>query len=104
MANNKGFTQIDNENEPTYQEDTYDSTSEYLEGQLLYYCGDDKPSVNTPIQVRLYEALPNIKYMIHSHCGINSEIICIFYGSSDLWANKESDVSLRDAAFFYKTK
>lgn len=40
----------------------------YLEGGKLYYCGQDKPSVDTPIQVRLYEALPNIKYMLHSHC------------------------------------
>lgn len=36
----------------------------------LYYCGKDKPSVDTPVQVRLYKILPNINYMIHSHCYI----------------------------------
>ena len=33
----------------------------------LYYYGDNKPSVDTPIQARLYNALPNINYMIHAH-------------------------------------
>lgn len=27
-------------------------------------------SVDTPIQIRLYEKVPNINYMIHSHCYI----------------------------------
>lgn len=42
----------------------------YLENGKIYYCGESKPSVDTPIQVRLYELLPNINYMIHSHCYI----------------------------------
>ena len=42
----------------------------YLEEGKIYYCGDSKPSVDTPIQVKLYELLPNINYMIHSHCYI----------------------------------
>lgn len=42
----------------------------YLEDNKIYYCGENKPSVDTPIQVRLYEKLPNINYMIHSHCYI----------------------------------
>ena len=42
----------------------------YLEDEKIYYCGNSKPSVDTPIQVRLYELLPNINYMIHSHCYI----------------------------------
>ena len=33
----------------------------------IYYWGEHKPSVDTPIQVRLYEALPNINFMLHSH-------------------------------------
>ncbi len=33
----------------------------------VYYFGPDKPSVDTPIQVRLFEKLPNIMYMIHGH-------------------------------------
>lgn len=43
----------------------------YLENGKVYYCGNSKPSVDTPIQVRLYELLPNINYMIHSHCYID---------------------------------
>lgn len=43
----------------------------YLENGKVYYCGDSKPSVDTPIQVRLYKLLPNINYMIHSHCYID---------------------------------
>lgn len=40
----------------------------YLEDGKVFYCGDQKPSVDTPIQLRLYKELPNIRYMIHSHC------------------------------------
>lgn len=43
----------------------------YLENGKVYYCGENKPSVDTPIQVRLYDLLPNINYMIHSHCYID---------------------------------
>lgn len=38
----------------------------------IYYCGDNKPSVDTPIQIRMYDKLPNINYMIHSHCYIKN--------------------------------
>ena len=43
----------------------------YMEDDKLYYCGDYKPSVDAPVQVRLYQNLPNINYIIHSHCYIN---------------------------------
>lgn len=43
----------------------------YLENKKIYYCGKNKPSVDTPIQVRLYQLLPNINYMIHTHCYID---------------------------------
>ncbi len=33
----------------------------------INYYGPDKPSVDAPIHVRLYNALPRINYMIHSH-------------------------------------
>lgn len=33
----------------------------------ILYWGPYKPSVDTPIQVRLYEALPQINYMLHAH-------------------------------------
>ena len=44
----------------------------YLEDDKLFYCGDNKPSVDSPIQVRLYSLLPNVNYMIHSHCYIEN--------------------------------
>lgn len=44
----------------------------YLKDNKVYYCGESKPSVDTPIQVRLYELFPNINYMIHSHCYIQN--------------------------------
>ena len=33
---------------------------------IIYY-GDAKPSVDTPVQVALYNAYPKVNYMIHSH-------------------------------------
>lgn len=39
----------------------------YMENGQLYYCGDSKPSVDTPVQIRLYDALPEIRYMVHTH-------------------------------------
>lgn len=39
----------------------------YEENGKIYYCGNKKPSVDTPIQLKLYHNLPNIRYMIHSH-------------------------------------
>lgn len=33
----------------------------------VYYYGEHKPSVDTPIQLALYILLPNINYMFHSH-------------------------------------
>lgn len=36
------------------------------EGKLLY-CGDHKPSVDAPVQCRLFHLYPNIRYMIHGH-------------------------------------
>lgn len=44
----------------------------YYEDNKLYYCGNNKPSVDSPIQVMLYYKLPNINYMIHSHCYIEN--------------------------------
>lgn len=42
----------------------------YMDEGKLYYCGDSKPSVDAPVQIRLYKELPNIKYMIHFHAYI----------------------------------
>ena len=41
-----------------------------LDDDTIYYVGDNKPSVDSPIQLRLYDLLPKINYMIHSHCYI----------------------------------
>lgn len=34
---------------------------------LVEYCGDKKPSVDTPIQIKLYNYYKNVSYMLHSH-------------------------------------
>jgi len=39
----------------------------YSSKTLLYYDGDHKPSVDAPIQARLFEAFPRINYMLHGH-------------------------------------
>lgn len=44
----------------------------YMNKNKLLYCGEDKPSVDTPVQIRLYSALPKIKYMIHTHCYVSN--------------------------------
>ncbi len=33
----------------------------------IFGFGKNKPSIDTPVQVRLYKHLPRIKYMLHSH-------------------------------------
>lgn len=43
----------------------------YTKDNEIYYKGDNKPSVDTPIQLKLYEKYNQINYMIHSHCFIN---------------------------------
>jgi hypothetical protein len=37
----------------------------------VYYYGPIKPSVDTPIQVRLYAAYPRVRFMLHSHTYID---------------------------------
>ena len=44
-----------------------------INGQVHYW-GEYKPSVDTPIQVRLYDALPNINYMLHSHVYLDDAV------------------------------
>ena len=44
----------------------------YAENGKIYYCGSNKPSVDTPIQMKMYEKFLNINYMIHSHCYIKN--------------------------------
>lgn len=50
----------------------------YLENNEVYYCGDYKPSVDTPIQLRLYDKLPNIHYMIHAHVYVKDGVFTAY--------------------------
>lgn len=40
----------------------------YLEYDKVYYYGTNKPSKDTVVQTRLYKMLPNVNYIVHSHC------------------------------------
>lgn len=44
------------------------------DNQVKYF-GDSKPSVDTPIQLRLYKLFPWAKYMIHAHCYVDTSSI-----------------------------
>lgn len=46
----------------------------YLSAGNVCYYGKDKPSVDTPIQLNLYNLFPKINYMIHSHCYVENGI------------------------------
>ena len=41
------------------------------ENENIMYYGNNKPSVDTPVQLRLYDKLPWVNYMLHAHCYIN---------------------------------
>lgn len=40
----------------------------FLKDEKVYYYGTYKPSKDTVVQTRLYKMLPNINYVVHSHC------------------------------------
>jgi hypothetical protein len=40
----------------------------------VYFAGDRKPSVDTPIQLKIYEHCPQINYLIHGHAFIDGVI------------------------------
>lgn len=46
----------------------------FSSGTMVGYYGSHKPSVDTPIQLRLYKKFPQIKYMLHSHVYIEGAI------------------------------
>ena len=46
---------------PTYLDDT----------NTVKYFGDNKPSVDTPVQLRLYKYFPWANYMLHAHCYVD---------------------------------
>ena len=35
--------------------------------RMVEYYGENKPSVDTPIQVQLYNIYPNVNFMLHTH-------------------------------------
>lgn len=40
----------------------------FLNDNKVHYYGDKKPSKDAVVQIRLYDMLPNINYIVHSHC------------------------------------
>jgi hypothetical protein len=44
------------------------------DGTKVLHAGRRKPSVDTPVQLRLYDALPNINYLFHLHCYAETEM------------------------------
>lgn len=56
-----------NVNKANINKDSFVPT--YLdENENTMYYGDNKPSVDTPVQLRLYKKYPHMNYMIHAHC------------------------------------
>jgi hypothetical protein len=47
---------------PTYLDDT----------NTVKYFGENKPSVDTPVQLRLYKLFPWANYMLHAHCYVDT--------------------------------
>jgi len=39
------------------------------------YYGDDKPSVDTPVHLELYEVYPNINYLLHGHVYVTNSLM-----------------------------
>lgn len=50
---------------PTYLDDT----------ETVRYFGDNKPSVDTPVQLRLYKYFPWANYMLHAHCYVDTTLV-----------------------------
>ena len=44
----------------------------YLDGSAVKYFGEFKPSVDTPVQLMLYQHMPWANYMIHAHCYVDT--------------------------------
>jgi len=43
------------------------------------YVGNNKPSVDAPVQIEIYKQFPNLKYMIHGHAYIKDKIMTTHY-------------------------
>ena len=44
----------------------------YKNDSTIYYIGDRKPSVDTPVQLEIYDNCPNVNYIIHGHAFIDN--------------------------------
>lgn len=56
------------------------------ENKNIMYYGNNKPSVDAPVQLRLYTKLPWVNYMLHAHCYINPSpniLDCKVYNTSN---------------------
>lgn len=51
-------------------EESFISVMPSISSGRVEYFGERKPSVDTPLQVKLFDMFPQIRYMLHSHCYI----------------------------------
>lgn len=40
----------------------------FLDNDKVFYYGENKPSKDTVVQIRLYKMFPNVNFIVHSHC------------------------------------
>lgn len=43
----------------------------YLQNGTVFYCGQNKPSKDTAVQLQLYSIFQNVNYIVHSHCYVD---------------------------------
>jgi len=65
------------------------------------FVGENKPSVDAPVQLRLFNALPNIDYILHGHCYIKGAPMTSM--AIPCGAVEEVDETLATLAKQYKT-
>ena len=73
------------------------------------FYGDNKPSVDSPIQISLYNAFPKIRYMIHGHAYISdADITNKYVPCGDMrevdeikkvWGDKPKNINLKNHGF-----
>lgn len=51
---------------------TLDMVKCFLHNNTVFYYGNNKPSVDTPIQLAIYDKYPNINFMIHGHAKVKN--------------------------------
>lgn len=76
-----------------------DFLATYMQDGKLFYTGDEKPSVDTPVHIKLYEQLKNINYILHSHNYINEAVFT--KTAIPCGAIEESDEIIRTILKYY---